>query len=596
MTMRNDRRQPGAFAGDPWPFVLGGTVVLLLAVLGLLWLGGTLGAWAYGAGWNPPPFTVGTLFRSLGGEPAWPGVPTVWTGGGITVLSVLVSLAVAAVGVWAMRRSSSAAPGLATRAQVRDFTHGPRLKQALRLRPELKDKPRKQVTGADVGLILGYLEGTRTLLRASFEDVMLILAGPRSGKTSRIVAMQVLEAIGFCLVTSVRADAYAITARARGRQGKVFLFDPQGIAHRPQETWWDMLGWAGRKLDNARRVAKNLSKTVEDPDKRGGDAYFTAAGQATLTNLLYAAGLGGRPLSDLLAWSTDHLDAAPVDILREHGLGALADSLRETTELPDETRRGVYGHVQQALMPLYDPEIARWVTRVDGAVEFVPEDHVGRTDTLYLLSKKGSGGASGVIASLADACIDAAVTQAEATRGGRIQPPPRLTLDEAANVCKIEDLPDLYSTLGGMGIQVTTILQSYDQGVDAWGRSGMKKMWGAATVKCVGAGLDDYSFVDQVSQLVGMRAIVEESLSTSRQGASTTRSRRRERIIDAAEVRELERSTALMFATSTRPAMIRMPAWFEGPDADQLSKDKEFMDLETERLAAEKKTTRRSPA
>ncbi|MGW8527002.1 type IV secretory system conjugative DNA transfer family protein [Nocardiopsis sp. NPDC055824] len=592
---RNDRRQVGFFAGDPMMATAAGGLVLVFALLGLVWLGGTAGAWASGAGWHPPRFGPAMIFAALRGQSPWPGVDTPWIVGGIAAVGGAVVAAATTGTTLFLGRFRASVPGLATVRDVRDFTHGPRLEQARRLRTDLKDKPRKEITGADVGLILGFLEGTRTLLRASFEDVILILAGPRSGKTSRIVAQQVLEAIGFCLVTSVRADAYAITARARGKLGKVFLFDPQEIAHRPQETWWDMLGWAGRKLDNARRVARNLSKTVEDPDKRGGDAYFTAAGQATLTNLLYAAGLGGRPLSDLLAWSTDHLDAAPVDILREHGLGALADSLRETAELPDETRRGVYGHVQQALMPLYDPQIARWVTLQDGATEFVPEDHVGRTDTLYLLSKKGSGGASGVIASLTDACIDAAVTQAEATRGGRIQPPPRLTLDEAANVCKIEDLPDLYSTLGGMGIQVTTILQSYDQGVDAWGRSGMKKMWGAATVKLIGAGLDDYSFVDQVSQLVGMRAIVEESLSTSRQGASTTRSRRRERIIDAAEVRELERSTALMFATSTRPALIRMPAWFEGPDADRLAKDKEAMDLETERLAAEK-TTRRSPA
>ncbi|MEU5858899.1 type IV secretory system conjugative DNA transfer family protein [Nocardiopsis dassonvillei] len=591
---RNDRRQVGVFGGDPLPFVVVGGFVLLFMVLGVVWLGGTVGAWASGAGWHPPRYGPSMIFAALRGQSLWPGASTGGVLGGIAIIGALAVTA-ATVGLALLKgRLRATVPGLATLPQVRDFTHGPRLEQAVRLRPELKDKPRKEITGADVGLILGYLEGTRTLLRASFEDVMLILAGPRSGKTSRIVAMQVLEAIGFCLVTSVRSDAYAITGRSRERCGKVFLFDPQGIAHRPQKTWWDMLGWAGRKLDNARRVAKNLSKTVEDPDKRGGDAYFTAAGQATLTNLLYAAGLGSRPLSDLLAWSTDHLDSAPVDILREHGLGALADSLRETAELPDETRRGVYGHVQQALMPLYDPEIARWVTRQDSTEEFVPEEHVGFTDTLYLLSKKGGGGAAGIIASLTDACIDAAVTEAEATRGGRIQPPPRLILDEAANVCKIEDLPDLYSTLGGMGIQVTTILQSYDQGVDAWGRSGMKKLWGAATVKLVGAGLDDYSFVDQVSQLVGMRAIVEESLSTSRQGASTTRSRRRERIIDAAEVRELERSTALMFATSTRPAMIRMPAWFEGADADRLSKDKEQMDVETERLAAEKKTMRSS--
>ncbi|MFE3456026.1 type IV secretory system conjugative DNA transfer family protein [Nocardiopsis aegyptia] len=428
------------------------------------------------------------------------------------------------------------------------------------------------------------------MLRASLEDVTLVIAGPRSGKTSRIVIPQTLEAKGFCLITSVRADAYLVTERARGKVGTTILIDPQNVTHRPQSTYWDLVAWAGCSLDNARKAAENLSEAVEDPDKKGGDAYFTSAGQAALANLLLAAGKGGRTLDDVLAWSTDHLDPAPVELLNEAGLIALAGALKETTELPDETRRGIYGHVQQALMPLYDPAIVRWVTPQDGMEEFRPEAHVGRRDTLYLLSKEGGGGAAGIIACLTDACIDACVTLAEASAGERMPIPGRLILDEAANVCRIKRLPKLYSHFGGRGILVTTILQSYEQGVQTWGKSGMGSLWGAATIKLLGAGLDDYAFLDQVSQLVGVRAIAEESLSISRQGASTTRSRRRERIIDAAEIRELERSTALMLATSTRPALLRMPAWFEGPDADQIQADYQQMSEQTRQLAAAKLT------
>ena len=48
--------------------------------------------------------------------------------------------------------------------------------------------------------------------------------------------------------------------------------------------------------------------------------------------------------------------------------------------------------------------------------------------------------------------------------GGRLDPPMVLILDEAANICRIADLPDLYSHLGSRGMIPVTILQSYEQG------------------------------------------------------------------------------------------------------------------------------------
>jgi TraM recognition site of TraD and TraG len=46
-------------------------------------------------------------------------------------------------------------------------------------------------------------------------------------------------------------------------------------------------------------------------------------------------------------------------------------------------------------------------------------------------------------------------------------------LDEAANICHIADLPDLYSHLGSRGITPVTILQSYEQGITVCGEHGM---------------------------------------------------------------------------------------------------------------------------
>lgn len=585
--MRDNRRFLGPVS-DPGPLLALATFALAFVGLGVVWLGGSLGAWLSGAGWQPPRFGPGMVILLLRGVPLWPGADSGWVAAGILTLALLVVAAASPVAVWALRRWQSAHPGLATRAHVQHLTTAALISEARRLRRSLKDRPASDLSGPDVGILLGRLAGTRLELRASYENVGVIIAGPRVGKTSRLVANPVLDAVGPCIVTSVRPDVYTITAHHRQRRdSRIWLFDPQNITHGEQDMWWDILSMA-RTLEGARRLAGHLTRSM-GKSHHGDGEFFTAAGRSTLTNLLHAAALDGRPLAEMLNWTSDQRDRTAVYILRRHGLLAMSNALERMTKLAQETQDGVYEHVRQAVASLYDPAIAAWVTPQPGAEKFDPAAFVESTDTLYMLSKEGGGGASGILAALTDACLDAGVRLAEASRGGRMDPPMLAMLDEAANICRIEDLPNKYSIFGGFGINVLTVLQSYDQGVDAWGQEGMKKLWGASTIKLLGAGMDDYRFLDELSHLVGMRAIVEQSLTTSRGGTSHTRSRRRERIIDAAEIRELDKKQALLLATATRPALVDLQAWYERPDADQLQADKDELERRIEERAAAKR-------
>lgn len=56
-----------------------------------------------------------------------------------------------------------------------------------------------------------------------------------------------------------------------------------------------------------------------------------------------------------------------------------------------------------------------------------------------------------------------------------MDPPLLAVLDEAANVCRIADLPQLYSHLSARGVIPITILQSYAQGEQVWGKGGCKR-------------------------------------------------------------------------------------------------------------------------
>ncbi|MGH3515490.1 MAG: TraM recognition domain-containing protein, partial [Pseudonocardiaceae bacterium] len=124
---------------------------------------------------------------------------------------------------------------------------------------------------------------------------------------------------------------------------------------------------------------------------------------------------------------------------------------------------------------------------------------------------------------------------------------------------------------GGMGIVISTVLQSYAQGVQAWGEAGIRKMWSAANVRIYLGGVSERGFLDDVSALIGDHRVQEIS-QTHSQGAQWSRSigSRSERILDVADLAALPRGRALVFSSGNRPTLIRTVPWWEGPHADAI--------------------------
>jgi len=143
-------------------------------------------------------------------------------------------------------------------------------------------------------------------------------------------------------------------------------------------------------------------------------------------------------------------------------------------------------------------------------------------------------------------------------------------LDEAANICRIADLPQLYSHLGSRGIVPLTILQSYAQGVAVWGDNGMKALWSAATVKVIGPGIDDASFAEDLSRLVGDHDVVIEGSSVSDGRTSRSKSLRQQRILPAATIRALPKGRALVWVTGAKVAMVATLPWYTSPRRTQI--------------------------
>ncbi|MBU7598878.1 TraM recognition domain-containing protein [Streptomyces sp. P38-E01] len=547
-----------------------GVLAVVVPLANLAWLSGNITAYLTGTSWAPYQPTD-ALLRP---DQVWPaaGATSLLIGARAVPAVVVLALGTGAALLWARHRNQSGrrkkVTDMASARDIEPLMAKATTAKARSLRPSLKGT--KHIEAKDAGILLGNLQGSRRHeVRMGFEDVAVAIMAPRSGKTTSLAIPSMLSAPGPVLLTSNKAggDAFTTAYEARARAGTVWTMDPQQIAHAERQMWWNPLASA-KTLDGANRLAGHFLAASVDASQQGD--FWSKAGSNILSQLLLAAALDERPITDIMQWLAFPADRTPLDILRDHGFAAVAAQLKGTVEGPPETRDGIYETARQYAAALLNADIAAWVTPQKNAAEFRPAQFVTSRDTLFLLSKDGGGGASALIAACADSVMRAATAQAERA-GGRLDPPMVAILDEAANVCKISDLPDLYSHLGSRGIIPITILQSYRQGQKVWGDAGMDALWSAATIKVIGSGIDDPDFADKLSRLIGDHDVHTTSISHSESGKSTSVSMRQERILPPDAIRALPKGTALCFATGMRAAMLDLRPWYLDPNAEELS-------------------------
>ncbi|RJK96120.1 conjugal transfer protein TraG [Vallicoccus soli] len=563
--------------GTGLPFTLLGLAWGGVGLLGLLYGAGATASWLTGHGWHVPPLRAAAVDRLLEGGPAtlWPQVPVglVWSLAAIAVLAVGAPVLVAAARLQRGQRERSLERSLSGGGRLVAMTPHGVAERAPRLRVSLQATPVRRIAPRDAGVPLGRLGRRGPELRASWEDVQLAVMAPRAGKTTSLAVPAVLDAPGAVVATSNKADLWAATAalRAQDTDEPVWVFDPQGIAATPRTWWWNPL----RGLDTVEEASRLAGHFIQEVrgDKNGRD-FWTSAAHDLLTGLLLAAAAGRRPLDEVYEWLNDPVIPTPAMLLREAGHPAAAASLAGRQNGAPETRDGIYETARTAAQCLRDPRIMAWVSPDQAARvrldEFDTARFASSRQTLYLLSKDGAGAAAPLVAALTDRVMRDAVRVAE-RRGGRLDPPMVVVLDEAANVCRISDLPDLYSHLGSRGVVPLTILQSYRQGVRIWGEPGMDALWSAATVKLIGAGIDDAKLAEDLSRLVGEHDVSVRSYSYGSRQRSDTTSLRRERILPADKVRALPRGTALLLATGNPPALLRLTPHYASTRADAVA-------------------------
>jgi type IV secretory pathway TraG/TraD family ATPase VirD4 len=430
------------------------------------------------------------------------------------------------------------------------------------------------VQAALPGVRVGLALNTGKPVYGSWEMTQADIWGARRGKTTTRVVPAILDAPGAVVATSNKRDVVDTTRAVRAETSPVWIFDPQSVAAEPPSWWWNPLSYV-TNVDKATRLAAVLAHAARPPDARQ-DAFFDPKGEQLLAFLLLAAAACRTAVTTVFEWVSDPTDVMPVDILRAAGHELPAQAVQGVINSPDKQRAGVYGTAEKIVNFLVNPAITEWITQGEGRPtrpEFSPRDFVAGNGTLYLLSREGQGTAGPLVTALTVATIEAAEELATRSPGGRLAVPLLCVLDEAANVCRWKDLPDLYSHYGSRGIVLMTMLQSWAQGVSVWGEGGMTKLWSSASIRVYGGGEVDPRFLGTLSQLIGDYEAETRSVNVQhgRAGSrSTTTSTRVERILEVADLAALPLGRAVVFASGSRPILIQTEPWYAGPYADRV--------------------------
>lgn len=326
----------------------------------------------------------------------------------------------------------------------------------------------------------------------------------------------------------------------------------------------------------AAKLAQHFASGSSELGARA-DAHFEPGGRELLAALLLAAALDGRPITDVYEWTTQPEDETAAKILSASEFPLMARSLRGFLRLEHRERGSMFSTARRMASCLKDSGTRQWVNRQsesDTRPEFDPAAFVRSTGTLYSLSKEGAGSAGPLVLALTAATVEAAEELAAVSPGGRMQTPMLGVLDEAANVCRWRDLPDLYSHYGSRGIPIMAVFQSWSQGIGVFGKEGMFKLWSAANVKLYAGGISEPEFLRMVSDLIGTYDRETTSASMNKGVRSTTSALKRELILDVAELANLPTprkgrkiGRAVMMSSGNRAAILRTVPWFDGPKA-----------------------------
>lgn len=559
---------------DGWVIGTGILVYVLVVLYVSLHLGDSISMVHQTVPVNP----LGALALLLRGKLQWPRSATV-----IAVLIVLATFALYRLFKWWRKHSKDDgrlpidAKGdvMGTGGQLDALTEAS-------VRAKAQDLGFDLPPGAEPGVCIGVSVSDGFKLYGSYEDLHLDIWGPRQGKTTSRVIPAILDAPGAVIATSNKRDVVDATRDVRRDHGHpVWVFDPQGVANEPPTWHWDPMAWVrgissehdrlGNAEIRAARLAGHFADSDDGQDAKS-DAFYDPEGEDLLAALFLAAALDNQQITQVWEWVSNPGVDEPVGILRRIGGPdySIASGLAAQYNADARVMSGIFSTAKKMARCLKLSSIHPWITNRDGTPAMSEWNLIESGGTLYSLSLEGRGSAAALVSALTEAVIDVATHIATESRGGRLPTPLVAVLDEAANVVRWKDLPKQYSHFGSRGIVVMTVLQSWAQGARCWGVDGMNAMWAAATIRVLGSGVDDTTFLRERSEAIGDNESISRSISKSGGGTSISQSLSSGRTFSVADLISLPRGRVIVFPSGGKAAMVRTVPWWEGRYADEV--------------------------
>lgn len=437
------------------------------------------------------------------------------------------------------------------------------VKRAAELRPSVTN-PQAE----DVGFLLATFRGTEVW--ASVEDPIILVGPSRSGKGVFVILKMIVRAIGAVVTSSCKLDNVKLLLEERKRYGRpVRVFAPatpaaEALGH---QLRWDPLAGCEDEDVLQRRLSGMVSSSAFSGSTTNG-GHWDRMGKQLAAGLFHAAALGGRTVDDVWSWVVNSSRAtAAVDLIRNdpRGIQSYADILSAVLDEAPDNRAVQWGTLKTALAYLGTGSLRKWLKPEPGeqfdAVRFILE----RGTVFMIGNEDGTGDYQQITNALVEEINWAANGLGGAMPKTRLDPPISFILDELGNF-HLDCVPTLISAGGGMGKQVVAVVQSRSQ-LAKWGPDSERSMWDAASIKVVLPGGADEQNLQSMSTLIGERTEDRVSFSHSLGGSSEQWSSQERSILTAAELRTLEKGTAVIFHRETKAIIGRMTPWETLPEA-----------------------------
>lgn len=347
---------------------------------------------------------------------------------------------------------------------------------------------------------------------AAHRDVLGLVAPPQTGKTALMIH-HVIDHPGAVVSTSTKPEVYLYTAALRAAISgpeHIALFNPDNLGGLGSTLrWCPVRGCADYRFAAVRAGLLVGARAGGGDDEKRWNEWATNV----LTGLLMVADLDGRSMTDVARWVHNPTDpeygAMQARKLMERYSRRVPVELRDAlnqvlTTRAEKTRDSVFFAMRGAVGFMADPTIAWLCTPGRDEPTFDVERFIDARGALYLLGSEEQNTSSAPLLAAFTGHVFATAKNLAARRGGRLDPPLLISLDEAALITPVP-LPTWVADAGGRGIHIAWSVQTPSQLRERWGDQGAETILNATNALMVFGGLKAKRDLEEVSAWCGTR-------------------------------------------------------------------------------------------